>query len=236
MLPIIVLAGGLATRLRPITETIPKALIPINKVPFVLHQLDLFQKRGFSDVHFCLGYLGNMVEDIVLDSKFVDSMNIRFSYDGDKLLGTGGAIRKILDQLTNDFFVTYGDSYLDIEYKEVDSFFKANRQNEKTALMTVFKNHNKWDTSNVIFKKNKVVLYSKKNKDPEMQYIDYGLGILTKKDFVSYKEGSIFDLADIYEGLSVNSNLLGMPMKQRFYEIGSFDGINDISNYLKNIQ
>jgi NDP-sugar pyrophosphorylase family protein len=235
MLPIIVLAGGLATRLRPITDTIPKALISINNIPFVLHQLDLFKRRGIKDVHFCLGYLGKMVEDIVLGSKFVDSMNINFYYDGDKLLGTGGAIRNVMNLLPNDFFVTYGDSYLDIDYKEVGLFFKANRLNEKTALMTVFKNHNKWDSSNVVFKEGKVTLYSKKNKDPKMQYIDYGLGVLTKKDFESYKEGSIFDLADIYEGLSVNGNLLGIPMKQRFYEIGSFDGINDISNYLKNI-
>jgi hypothetical protein len=87
----------------------------------------------------------------------------------------------------------------------------------------------------VVFKEGKVTLYSKKNKDPKMQYIDYGLGVLTKKDFERYKEGSIFDLADIYEELSVNGNLLGIPMKQRFYEIGSFDGINDISNYLKHI-
>jgi len=234
MLPIIVLAGGLATRLRPVTQTLPKSLIPVNEKPFVLHQLNLFEKSGFTKVHFCLGYLGHMVEEVILKSKFANTLEISFSYDGDKLLGTGGAIRNVLEQLPPTFFITYGDSYLDVEYSEVESFFLKNIKNEKTALMTVFNNKGKWDTSNVIFENKQIILYSKTTKSPKMQYIDYGLGILTKGNFDDYDEGDIFDIATIYEQLSIDNNLLGLEVGQRFYEIGSFTGIEDISDYLKN--
>ena len=233
MLPIVVLAGGLATRLRPVTETLPKSLIPINEIPFVLHQLALLQSKGFTEVHFCLGYLGHMVEELVIKSSFTSLLHITFSYDGDTLLGTGGAIKKILSMISSPFFITYGDSYLDINYQEVESFFNENRKNEMTGLMTVFGNQGKWDTSNVIFENNEIVLYSKKKKNERMQYIDYGAAILSKNVFESYNKGVIFDLADIYEQMSINNNLLGFKVSNRFYEVGSFTGIYDISNYLK---
>jgi NDP-sugar pyrophosphorylase family protein len=233
MLPIVILAGGLATRLRPVTETLPKSLIPVNKEPFVLHQLDLLKNKGFTKIHFCLGYLGYMVEELVMNSSFVNSMNITFSYDGEVLLGTGGAIKKILENIASPFFITYGDSYLDINYNDVETFFNENKKDELTGLMTVFGNYGKWDTSNVIFENKTLLLYSKKKKNDRMLYIDYGVGILSKNDFDNYHEGAIFDLADVYEQLSIDQNLLGFEVRNRFYEVGSFTGINDISNYLK---
>jgi len=233
MLPIVVLAGGLATRLRPVSETIPKSLIPINDAPFVMHQLALLKKSGFKNVHFCLGYLGQLVEDAILQSEYINSINITFSYDGDKLLGTGGAVRKILNELPDNFFITYGDSYLDIDYKEIENYFNRNKKNDTTSLMTVFKNEGKWDTSNVIFENNKILLYSKRIKDPKMQYIDYGLGILAKNNFKGFPENENFDIAEIYEKLSIDKNLLGLETIRRFYEVGSFSGIEDISNYIK---
>lgn len=235
MFPLIVLAGGLATRLRPITETLPKSLIPINKTPFILHQLELFEKKGFRHVHFCLGYLGEMVEKVIMDSQYNEKLKISFSYDGDVLLGTGGAIKKIVNEMPEHFFITYGDSYLDIDYKDVQFYFETHKKNQLTGLMTVFKNEGKWDKSNVIFDGKEILNYSKKINDSNMKYIDYGVGILSGKNFVNYDAGKNFDLADVYSGLAdQNNNLLGFEIYHRFFEIGSLKGISDISAHLKN--
>lgn len=230
MIQIVVLAGGLATRLRPITEKIPKSLININDEPFVIHQLRLFQSRGIKDVHFCLGYLGEMVIEVVQANHW--DMNITFSFDGEKLLGTGGAIKNSLKYLSDPFFITYGDSYLDIEYSHVNAFYNIHKDGGKKGLMTVFHNDGQWDTSNVIYENNEIQIYSKKYKSEQMRYIDFGLGILTKKHFDPYSSGVYFDLSEIYEIAASNKTLLGYEVHNRFYEIGSFSGIQELSHYL----
>ena len=232
MFPIVILAGGLATRLRPITEKIPKSLIEINGVPFVYHQLNLIEQKGFKEIHFCLGYLGEQVEQVVKRSEFYKRLTITFSYDGETLLGTGGTIRKIINDLPEYFFVTYGDSYLDINFSDIQEIFELKKQSF-TSLMTVYKNSNLLDTSNVIFENGSIELYSKSKKDSRMAYIDYGVGILSNRSMKIYDENIIFDLGEIYEILSLKKELYGYEVFQRFYEIGSLQGIEDLSKYLK---
>ena len=232
MYSIVILAGGLATRLRPITEKIPKSLIAINGEPFVYHQLGLLEKKGFNKIHFCLGFLGEQVEVAVRKSEYFNRLNISFSYDGEKLLGTGGTIRKIIDQLPSYFFVTYGDSYLDIDFFNVQQLFELKNTNF-SSLMTVYKNKDLFDISNVIYENNSIELYSKSKKDTRMAHIDYGVGILSNKCMEIYDKNIIFDLAELYENLSLKKELYGYEVFQRFYEIGSLQGIKDLSNYLK---
>jgi NDP-sugar pyrophosphorylase family protein len=114
MLPIIILAGGLATRMRPVTEKIPKAMLEVAGRPFIAHQLHLLRKRGIGQVILCVGYLGEIIEEYAGKGDSFQ-LDIQYSYDGVNLLGTGGAIKNIGDRLPDDFFVLYGDSYLDIE-------------------------------------------------------------------------------------------------------------------------
>lgn len=232
MWPIVILAGGLATRLRPITEKVPKSLIEINGKPFVLFQLKLLEKKGFKSIHFCLGYLGEQVEQVVRGSEYFERLDISFSYDGKTLLGTGGTIRKIINQLPDYFFVTYGDSYLDIDYFIIQTVFES-KIKLYTSLMTVFKNDDLFDTSNVVFKNNTIEFYSKTRKQPRMTHIDYGVGILSNKCMDTYKLNFKFDLAEIYENLSLRKELFGYEVFQRFYEIGSLKGIEDLSIYFK---
>jgi N-acetyl-alpha-D-muramate 1-phosphate uridylyltransferase len=232
MMPVVVLSGGLATRLFPITEKIPKSLIEINGIPFVLHQLDLFRRQGINHVHYCLGHLGEMVRPVIESSTQFENMKISYSFDGKTLLGTGGAVKKALSNLPDHFFITYGDSYLNINYQRVESFFKA-KADTSDGLMTVYLNDDKFDTSNVVYKNNRVDFYSKKKRLPEMSYIDFGLGILNKKHFSTYPVDRIFDLSDIYEKLSIDKKLIGFEVTERFYEIGSLKGIEDLTNYLK---
>lgn len=233
MIPVVILAGGLATRLRPITERIPKSLIEIEGTPFLFHQLRLLEQHGVERVHFCLGYLGEMIEQKIMESSFYQKMSFSFSYDGDTQLGTGGAVRNALPFLPETFFITYGDSYLDISYQAVERHFDETGDS-KGGLMTVYRNGNEYDTSNVIFKKKKILLYSKKIRSDRMEYIDYGLGILRKCHFEDYDGVPAFDLSEIYEKLSKQGLLAAYEATDRFFEIGSQGGIKDLSDYLKN--
>jgi NDP-sugar pyrophosphorylase family protein len=228
MIPVVILAGGLATRMRPITEKIPKAMISVNGKPFIHHQLTLLRAKGVSHIVLCVGYLGEMIEQYVGDGRGYH-LDIKYSYDGDRLLGTGGAIRKIINDLPDDFFILYGDSYLDIDFRKVEQTYFSSK---KRGLMAVFKNEGKWDTSNVIFQDNELVRYSKKYRTQAMSYIDYGLGILNKSVFKAFPEGVAFDLADVYEQLSDSNQLFGYEVFERFYEVGSQKGLADLANKL----
>jgi NDP-sugar pyrophosphorylase family protein len=228
MLPVAILAGGLATRLRPITEKIPKALIKVAGKPFIFHQLEYLRNEGIRKVVLCLGYLCEMIEEKVGDGSKFD-LDITYSYDGDFLLGTGGSIKNALPLLDENFYVLYGDSFLPIHFSPVEESFLNSK---KPALMTVILNENKWDKSNVIFKDGIILEYNKKEPKSEMKFIDYGLGILSKSLFDKYEGKVAFDLADFYHLLSIDNQLAGFEVNERFYEIGSHQGIKETELYL----
>jgi len=226
--PVAVLAGGLATRMRPVTERIPKALIEVAGRPFVEHQLRLLQREGVRKVVLCVGYLGEMIEAVIGDgSRF--GISVSYSFDGERLLGTGGALRRALPLLGQHFFVLYGDSYLDIAYAPVQASYRDSRL---AALMTVFRNEGRWDTSNVLFDGKRVVRYDKRHPTPDMKFIDYGLGVLSSDLFDVAKE-EVFDLSDLYAGLAGESRLAGFEETQRFYEIGTPSGLAEADSHLR---
>jgi len=231
MMPsVVIIAGGVATRLRPITQTIPKALLTVAGEPFMAHQLLLLQKNGIRDVVICSGYLSQQIEDFVGDgSRF--GLSVRFSNDGEKLLGTGGAVKKALPLLGDDFFVMYGDSYLTVNFKDVYDCFKASLS---LGLMTVFKNHNAWDNSNIVFEGGRIIIYDKKNKFPGMDYIDYGLGLLKKSAFDVMGAKEIFDLSELYQDIISKDKMVGFEVAERFYEIGSLNGLAETEKYILN--
>ena len=226
--PVAILAGGLSTRLYPVTKTTPKALLDVAGKPFIYHQLKLLASKGISRVVLCVGNMGEMIESYVGDgSKF--GLSVEYSYDGKVLLGTGGALIKALPKLGEIFFVIYGDSYLFADYEEVHRKFLSSG---KKALMTVFKNEGKWDSSNVVFDNGSVVKYDKNNRTPDMEYIDYGLAIISKEVFAGMPETEAVDLADIYRGLVSGGQMAGLEVFERFYEIGSFSGLEELNKLL----
>lgn len=228
MLPVVILAGGLATRLRPLTETIPKALVDINGEPFIAHQLRLLHNHGIKEVTLCIGYLGEMVEDYVgRGHQF--GVNVTYSFDGPKLLGTAGAIKQALPLLGENFFVLYGDSYLTCDYAAVQKTFITS---QKQSLMTVFRNHGQWDKSNVEFTDGNILVYDKTKQTDRMHYIDYGLGIFNQKVFANLEANQVYDLAQLYQDLLHKQQLAAHEITERFYEVGSFAGINELSDYL----
>jgi len=228
MLPVAILAGGLATRLRPITATIPKALIEIAGEPFIFHQLRYLKQQGVDSIVLCVGYLGEMIEALVGDgSQF--GVRINYSYDGPKLLGTGGAIKAALPLLGKHFFIFYGDSFLPIQFKPVEQSYLASA---KLGLMTVLKNENQWDRSNVIYQNGLLVEYNKEVIKPNMNFIDYGLGVLNADVFSWYPDQETLDLSRVYNDLSIKCELFGYEVFERFYEIGSHQGILETAEYL----
>lgn len=226
-LPVAVLAGGLATRLRPITEKIPKALVDVAGQPFVVRQLDYLRQQGISRVVLCLGYLGEQVEAVVGDGSAF-GLDVRYSWDGPRLLGTGGALRQALPLLDEQFFVFYGDSYLPIDFRAVERDFLASG---KPALMTVLKNGDQWDKSNVLFRDGCIAEYNKRAPRPEMTHIDYGLGVMSASVLENALANEPFDLADIYHELSIRGVLAGHEVFERFYEIGSHKGLDETIEY-----
>ena len=229
MIPIAILAGGLGSRLRPITQTIPKSLLKVAGEPFIAHQLRELARQGIQNVVICVGFLGEQIEEFVKDGSEY-GIYVQYSYETQNLLGTGGAIRNALPLLNGDFFVLYGDSWLDIDYRlAYESFHNSG----KRALMTVFFFFFRWDTSNVEMDGNHIKIYSKTKQNPRMTHIDYGLGILKPYIFEQYPEGANFDLAEIYESLSVSGRLASFEAKNRFYEIGSYDGLKELNEILQ---
>jgi len=226
--PVIILAGGLATRLRPITEKIPKALVEVGGKPFIYHQLQLLHSHGIRHVIISAWYRYDMIHEYVGDGSRFD-MQVDYVFDGDSPLGTGGAIRNSLHLLTSSFFVLYGDSYLPCDYAAIQAYFTAGGL---PALMTVFRNSDKWDTSNVEMADNRIAQYDKKNKTSQMQHIDYGLGIFNPYVFEYLQEGQTADLAEIYQKLVTEKKLLAYEVSERFYEIGSFAGLQELDNLL----
>ncbi len=233
MLPVAILAGGLATRLRPLTDTIPKALVDIDGEPFIAHQLRLLRNLGgIERVVICVGYKGEMIREFVGEGSRL-GLEVLFSFDGDRLLGTGGAIRKALPLLGDAFFVLYGDSYLPCDYRAAQTAFEASG---KEALMTVFFNKGQWDTSNVEFSNGRILAYGKKNLTPRMHYIDYGLGIFRASAFDAVPEGEPSDLADLYSRLAHNGRLAAFETTERFYEVGSPGGLEELRLLIRGVQ
>jgi NDP-sugar pyrophosphorylase family protein len=227
--PVAILAGGMATRLRPITEKIPKLLVEVAGEPFFSHQIRLLKKSGLSRLVLCVGHLGEMIVDRYGDgSKW--GVQIEYSFDGPKLLGTGGALIRALPKLGEAFYVLYGDSYLPIDYRAVGDFFQRSRQQ---GLMTVYENQGRYDASNVWFEGGEIKVYDKKNQLPQMHHIDYGLGLFRADAFDGFARDAVVDLAQVQQALVARRQLAGYEIKERFYEIGSPAGLKELDALLR---
>lgn len=227
--PVAILAGGLASRLGPITEKIPKALVLLADQPFLAHQLQLLRAAGIRKIVLCVGYRGEMIEEEFGNGNSL-GMKLSYSYDGLELLGTGGALKKALPLLGEQFLVLYGDSYLPIDYAGPARAFVAGG---KPALMTVFRNENRWEPSNVWFEDGEIRRYDKSKRTPEMNHIDYGLGVFRSEALVSWPNETPFDLSDVYRGLITKRELAGYEVDRRFYEIGSPHGLAELDALLR---
>jgi len=228
LLTVAILAGGRATRLGPMTETVPKSLLELNGEPFAVHQLRLLHAKGIRRVVLCVGHLGVLVQRVIGNGAAL-GLQVDYSFDGPALLGTAGAIKNALPMLGDSFFVMYGDSYLPCDYGDIARTFESAGM---LGLMTVFRNEGKWDTSNVEFDAGKILAYSKTDRTPRMRYIDYGLGVFRAEAFQGLPAGKPCDLSEIYADLLRRKQLAAFEAEERFYEIGSPAGLRETSEFL----
>lgn len=226
---IVVLCGGKATRLYPLTKKIPKSMIRFEGKPFLEQQLDLLKKNRIFDVVLCVGYKAEQIKKYFGDGKNF-GVEIKYSSDKKRLLGTGGALKKAENLLEDSFLVMWGDSYLPFNFQKAIKFFK---KSNKPGLMIVFKNLNKYEPSNVEVKNNLVKSYSKKRKTKKMKYIDYGISIYRKEVLKHLPKNQICDLTKLQQALIKKRQLLAYPAEKRFYQIGSPDGLEELKNYIK---
>jgi N-acetyl-alpha-D-muramate 1-phosphate uridylyltransferase len=225
---VLILAGGMGTRLGSLTKNLPKSLVPINNKPFLEYQLEFLKRNNIHDIVLCVGHLGSqIIEQFGDGSSF--NVNIRYSIE-DELLGTAGAIKKAGPLLDDVFFTMYGDSYIFLDFRDVMRFFESN---DNLALMTVYKNHNLYDRSNTAVKGNLVKKYSKTEISPDMVYIDYGVNVFRKRALDIVPENTYCSLETIFPRLIEAKEFLAYEVKDRFFEIGSVNGLTEFTNYIK---
>ncbi len=224
LLPVAILAGGIAARLMPLTASRPKALVDVAGEPFIAHQLRLLRRAGIGRVVVCAGHLGEMTREFVGDGAAF-GLRVDFSFDGPRFLGTAGALKKALPVLGDAFFVLYGDSYLLCDYGAVQEAFG---RSGKAALMTVLRNDDRWDRSNVEVVDGRILSYDKVNRTGRMRHVDYGLGVLSRRALDGVSGENPHDLSVLYQSLLVAGELAALEVSDRFYEIGSFAGLEEL--------
>lgn len=226
--PVLILAGGKATRLGEVTKTIPKALVTLAGKPFIDHQLASLYSEGIREVVMCVGHFADQIREYVADgARF--GLRVRYSDDGPTLRGTGGAVRRALPLVGDGCFVLYGDSILDVSYAKVF----ASLPHTALALMTVFRNENSFDKSNVIWRGGRLLRYSKQDATADMTHIDYGLSLLRRSAIERIPAGQPSDLAELYSTLVASGEMVGHEVTERFYEIGSPTGLREAEEFLR---
>jgi NDP-sugar pyrophosphorylase family protein len=227
VLPVAILSGGFARRLYPVTQNIPKSLVEIHGRPFLAWQLSLLRKYGVTRIVLCLGHYSEMIKEFIANENL--GLEVLFSEDGATPLGTGGAIQKATPLLGEQFMVLNGDSYLEVNYSDVCSAFI---KSEKHGLMTIYKNLNSHENSNIEFRDGAIKNYNKKVSSKRMEYIDFGLSVFSSSAFESQQPATEYDLSVIYEKLLASEQLASFEAEQRFFEIGSHQGLIETTNYI----
>jgi N-acetyl-alpha-D-muramate 1-phosphate uridylyltransferase len=225
---VVILAGGLATRLGELSLNTPKSMIPIEGKPFLEYQIDLLKHQGFREILLCVGHLGEMIEAYFGRG---DRLGVDLTYSWEPVpLGTGGALKNAESLLQEEFILLYGDSFLPIDYATAIKNF---RLFNKLATMVVYKNFNKYDKSNVVVNEQRILIYAKNVEHPEMYFIDAGLTLYKKEVVDLLLQGQKVDLGLMIQKLVFMGELFAWEINQRFYEIGSLKGLEDFQSYVK---
>ena len=226
---IAILAGGLAKRLGRLTERKPKSMIEIKGKPFLEHQIELLRCNGVMDIVLCVGHMADQIKGYFGDGgRF--GVCIQYSDEGERGLGTAGALKFAEEVLSDEFFVMFGDSYLMLDYRAImEHFIEFN----KLGLMVVYRNANLYDTSEVIVEEDFVKEYDKDHPSPDMIFINEGLSVLRKEALAVLHDDKRVSLQEFYRELIIQRQLLALETEQRFYEIGSFSGLKEFKEFVE---
>ena len=225
----VILAGGQGTRLFPITDEMPKPMVPIKDKPFLEYLLLLLKRNSLRRILLCVGYLGSKIEAYFGDGRRL-GMEIKYSYEKE-LLGTGGALKLAGDLIEEKILLLYGDSYLDIDYGDFIKFF----ENQKTIGSIVIYNNAMGDTNvknNIAVEGNLITKYDKNKKDSSLKYVEAGVSIFKKELLNLIQKNRFVSLEnDILPILIKNKELTGYKSKTRFCDIGTLDSLNYFKNF-----
>jgi NDP-sugar pyrophosphorylase family protein len=224
-----ILAGGLGTRLGPLTAQTPKSLVPVLGKPFLEHQIKLVRRAGIKRLVLCVGHFGQKIAERFGDGGAF-GVEIAYSREGDQLLGTGGALKKAEPLLDDAFMMMWGDSYLLLDYADI---WQAFQEQDLPAMMVVYRNQNKRVPSNVVVTQGKVTVYDKWVEDPDKVYIDEGLTCLRKEVLQRVPQGQPFAIEQVFRDLAAEGELAAYETSQPFYEIGSPEGIAELEQVLQ---
>jgi len=224
---VVILAGGLASRLGYMTESRPKSLMMFKGKSFLECQLEQLRQAGIDDIVLCIGHLGEQIQEYIGNGEKY-GVRIRYSVE-ETLLGTAGALRNAEPLLTDPFFTLYGDSYVFVDFGRIMHYFLSKH---KLALMTVFRNYDRFDSSNTAVSGQTVTRYNKETKTEDLVYIDYGVNVFRKQVLDMIPEGRSYSLGDLFRGLIAAEDLLAFEVEQRFYEIGSVQGLKDFRKFI----
>jgi NDP-sugar pyrophosphorylase family protein len=223
-----VLVGGLGTRLGGLTRTVPKPMVLVNGKPFLEHEIGLLKRNGVDDFVLCVGHLGEKVEGYFGDgSKW--GVRVRYSYDGPKLMGPAGALKRAEPLLDDCFFVTYGDAYLRADYR---SMMKALLDSGRLGVMAVYENHNRFGKSDVVVKEGHVVRYDKKGLMAKMDWVNFGVSALRRRALALVPSMKECGEEELYGELIKRNELLAFPVEERFYEIGSPGALREFERFM----
>ncbi|MBI5779282.1 MAG: nucleotidyltransferase family protein [Planctomycetes bacterium] len=226
----VILAGGLGTRLRPLTLTIPKPMVEIAGKPYLYYQLMYLKKYKITDILLCIGHLGHQIKEYFGTGRKY-GLNIRYSSEN-KPLGTGGGLKKARRLLQNSFILLYGDSFLPVNYSGLQAKFRAYG---KSGLIAVYDNKDNTKVKNNIALDagRAITRYDKISPGRDLQYVESGVLVLKKKILGLFPKREKVSLEiDIFPRLIKQRQLKGYICKNRFYDIGTFTGIRNFRRFL----
>jgi len=226
---VIILCGGLGTRLSHLTKYTPKSMIQIEGKPFLEYQIEALKKQSIKDIVLCVGHLSEKIEEYFGNGEKFD-VNIKYSYDKEKLLGPIGALKNAEPLLKDTFFIMYGDSYISVDFHKVHNYFM---QHDKPALMVVYKNQDKYDRSNLIIQDNMVIGYGEKERTRDMIYIDYGTSVLRKKVLDNIPKDTPYSNEQFFSELVKKRELMAFEVEKRFYHIGDLEALEEFRNHIR---
>jgi NDP-sugar pyrophosphorylase family protein len=225
---LVILAGGLATRLGDLSASVPKSMIPVCGKPMLERQIELARPCGVDDIVVCIGHLGEQIRAYFGDGEKW-GIRIRYSDEGETLLGTGGALKRAEPLLDSAFMMMWGDSYLMVDYADVWRTFQSSG---RTALMVVYKNHHAGDRSNALAADGMVTLYDKWSGREDLVYIDYGLSVFRRSVLERIPADTVFAIENVFRDLASEGELAAYEARARFYEIGSPAGLRELESLL----
>lgn len=228
----VILAGGKGERLRPITDTIPKPMVPINGRPFLEYLLELLKVNGIKEVVLLLGYMPEKITGHFGDGS---EFGVRIKYSiGTVEDETGTRIRNARDLLKEQFLLMYADNYWPMQLSKMVDFYKFRGV---LASTTVYNNRDglgEYGLGNNIYihDSGHVFLYDKTRKDPKLNGVDIGFFILDKKvlDFMPNRDFSFEK--EILPQLAKKRELIGYRTDHPYYPLTSVDLIPKMGKFL----